>query len=84
MNVVVVWYGMYHFANLISLGTALLRPMPRAGVLIGIVGSIDALARGLAIDLAPIRVNAICPGAVDTEVSSSSLRMLQELCLRPP
>lgn len=35
----------------------------------GIAGSIDALTRGLAKDLAPIRVNAVSAGLVSTEVS---------------
>ena len=30
---------------------------------------VDALTRGLAIDLAPVRVNSVCPGMVLTEVS---------------
>eukprot|EP01088_Endostelium_zonatum_P019588 TRINITY_DN6843_c0_g1_i1.p1 TRINITY_DN6843_c0_g1~~TRINITY_DN6843_c0_g1_i1.p1 ORF type:complete len:111 (+),score=15.02 TRINITY_DN6843_c0_g1_i1:82-414(+) len=33
-----------------------------------IVGAMDALARGLAVDLAPIRVNTVCPGFVSTEM----------------
>ena len=36
---------------------------------VGIAGAVEALARGLAIDLAPIRVNTVSVGAVDTEVS---------------
>ena len=34
----------------------------------GLMGAVDSLARGLAIDLAPIRVNTISPGVVKTEV----------------
>ena len=38
-------------------------------LLAGVGGSVDALTRGLAIDLAPVRVNAVAPGIVDTPVS---------------
>lgn len=31
-------------------------------------GSIEAMARGLAVDMAPIRVNCVAPGAVHTEI----------------
>ena len=49
-------------------GTALFRPPAGGSFLIGTVGAVDALARGLAVDLAPIRVNTVCPGYVKTEV----------------
>ena len=34
----------------------------------GLMGDVDSLARGLAVDLAHIRVNAVCPGVIKTEV----------------
>ena len=34
----------------------------------------EHLARGLAVDLAPIRVNAVCPGMVLTETWNSTGR----------
>ncbi|KLO08233.1 short-chain dehydrogenase/reductase SDR [Schizopora paradoxa] len=49
-------------------GTILHRPQPGWGLLCGGAGAVDALTRGLAIDLAPVRVNCICPGAVRTEL----------------
>ena len=36
----------------------------------GVAGAIDSLGRGLAVDLAPIRVNVVSPGLVRTEVSA--------------
>ena len=36
------------------------------------MGAVESITRGLAVDLAPIRVNAISPGYVKTEVSGSS------------
>lgn len=47
-------------------GVAAHRPLP-TGVLTGTVnGALDAMVRGLAIALAPIRVNTVSPGWVDT------------------
>mgnify|MGYP000844011473 CR=1 FL=1 len=47
-------------------GTASRRPLPGASVATASCGAVDAFARGLALDLAPIRVNTIQPGYVDT------------------
>jgi len=47
-------------------GTAGRRPLPGASVASASCGAVDAFARALALDLAPIRVNTITPGYVDT------------------
>lgn len=47
-------------------GTAGRRPLPGAAVATASCGAVDALARALALDLAPLRVNTIQPGYVDT------------------
>lgn len=47
-------------------GTAAGRPLPGAAVATASCGAVDALARALAVDLAPIRVNSIQPGYTDT------------------
>ena len=39
---------------------------------IGVGGAVDSMARGLAVDLAPVRVNVVSPGLVLTEVRNSS------------
>ena len=46
---------------------------PRKGVTVGagVTGAVEALTRALAIELAPIRVNAVCPGPVMTEMWGS-------------
>ena len=44
------------------------RPAKGAPLAAAIGGAIEHLARGLAVDLAPIRVNAVCPGLVLTDV----------------
>jgi len=47
-------------------GTAGRRPLAGAAVASASCGAVDAFARALAIDLAPVRVNTIAPGYVDT------------------
>jgi NAD(P)-dependent dehydrogenase (short-subunit alcohol dehydrogenase family) len=47
-------------------GTAARKPIPGAAVVSASCGAVEALARALAIDLAPIRVNTIAPGLIDT------------------
>jgi NAD(P)-dependent dehydrogenase (short-subunit alcohol dehydrogenase family) len=47
-------------------GTTALRPLPGASVATASCGAVEAFARSLAVDLAPIRVNTIQPGLVDT------------------
>ena len=51
-------------------GSVLTRPRKGWSLMSGVIGSIDSLTRGLAVDLAPIRVNVVCPGMVKTEVSN--------------
>jgi NAD(P)-dependent dehydrogenase (short-subunit alcohol dehydrogenase family) len=43
-----------------------LRPIPRASVVAAINSAIEGLGRALAVELAPIRVNVVSPGVVDT------------------
>jgi len=47
-------------------GVASERPARGGSIIAAANGGLDALVRGLAMDLAPIRVNAISPGWVDT------------------
>ena len=47
-------------------GTAAQRPLEGASVASASCGAVEAFARALAVDLAPIRVNTIQPGFVDT------------------
>lgn len=44
------------------------KPTPGRGILTAIGASTEGIARGLAVDLAPIRVNAVSPGTTDTEL----------------
>jgi NAD(P)-dependent dehydrogenase (short-subunit alcohol dehydrogenase family) len=43
------------------------RPQKGGALTTAFAGGLEHLARGLAVDLAPIRVNAVCPGLVLTE-----------------
>ena len=54
-------------------GTAGQRPLPGASVGSASCGAVDALARSLALDLAPLRVNTIAPGYVDTPLFDALL-----------
>jgi hypothetical protein len=45
-----------------------------------ICGALEALTRALAIELAPIRVNAVCPGVVKTELWSDMPESDRQLC----
>jgi NAD(P)-dependent dehydrogenase (short-subunit alcohol dehydrogenase family) len=47
-------------------GTAGRRPRPGWALSASIVSAVEGLTRGLAVELAPIRVNLVCPGAVVT------------------
>jgi NAD(P)-dependent dehydrogenase (short-subunit alcohol dehydrogenase family) len=54
-------------------GTAAWRPLAGAAVASASCGAVEAFARALAVDLAPIRVNTIEPGYVDTPLLDSLL-----------
>ena len=51
----------------------LVRPIPGYAVQVGVAGAIDSMTRGLAVDLAPVRVNVVSPGLVLTEVRLNSV-----------
>ena len=53
------------------LGTVLHRPLPNGALATSMTGTLDALTRALALELAPIRVNVVSPGAVQTEVRAA-------------
>lgn len=47
-------------------GTVAVRPAPGAALAAGSAAAIEGLTRGLAVELAPVRVNAVRPGAIRT------------------
>jgi len=48
-----------------------LRPRPASAIVGAANGALESLARGLAIDLAPVRVNAVSPGIIDTPIRAA-------------
>ncbi|KAJ7675670.1 hypothetical protein DFH06DRAFT_1170177, partial [Mycena polygramma] len=52
----------------LSSAVAAHRPIPGFSSIMGVPGAIEALSRGLAVDLAPIRVNVIIVGAIESEL----------------
>ena len=55
----------------LTTGAAKDRPHPGWTVAASICGAIDALTRALAVELAPIRVNAVSPGVVRTRCGTT-------------
>ncbi|KAK7025244.1 NAD(P)-binding protein [Favolaschia claudopus] len=52
----------------LTTGIGVRRPSPGAVALAGVGGALEVLGRSLAVDLAPIRVNTVISGQVDTEL----------------
>jgi NAD(P)-dependent dehydrogenase (short-subunit alcohol dehydrogenase family) len=50
----------------LTAGVAAQRPGPGASVIAAVNGAVEALVRALALELRPVRVNALSPGWVDT------------------
>ncbi len=63
-------------------GIAGLRPRKGWTVAASICGAMEALTRALAVELAPIRVNAVCPGTVRTELWSGMAESARETMYR--
>jgi NAD(P)-dependent dehydrogenase (short-subunit alcohol dehydrogenase family) len=66
-------YGRIGAGGSITLTDGMLAHRPRKGapVSTAMLGAVESLARSLAVDLAPMRVNCVCPGLVLTERSSA-------------
>ena len=52
-------------------GTVAHRPRKGSALSTAMAGAVEHLTRGLAVDLAPVRVNAVCPALILTEVWNS-------------
>jgi len=48
-----------------------IRPRPNSVIVGAANGAIESLARSLALDLAPVRVNAVSPGIIDTPIRAA-------------
>jgi NAD(P)-dependent dehydrogenase (short-subunit alcohol dehydrogenase family) len=47
------------------------RPRPNSVIVGAVNGALESLAKGLALDLAPVRVNAVSPGIIDTPIRAA-------------
>lgn len=47
------------------------RPRPNAAIVGAANGAVESLARSLALELAPVRVNAVSPGIIDTPIRAA-------------
>jgi len=47
------------------------RPRPGAAIVGAVNGALESLTKGLALELAPVRVNAVSPGTIDTPIRAS-------------
>jgi NAD(P)-dependent dehydrogenase (short-subunit alcohol dehydrogenase family) len=47
------------------------RPRPGAAIVGAVNGALESLTKSLALELAPIRVNAVSPGTIDTPIRAS-------------
>ena len=56
-----------------SSGAVATRPLPGAAVTSAVTGGVESLARALAVELAPLRVNVIRPGVIRTELWDGSV-----------
>ena len=63
-------------------GTAGRKPLPGAAVATASCAAVEGFARALALDLAPIRVNTICPGFVDTPLLDELLGERRDAILK--
>jgi len=48
-----------------------IRPRPNSAIVGAANGAIESLARSLALELAPVRVNAVSPGIIDTPIRAA-------------
>jgi NAD(P)-dependent dehydrogenase (short-subunit alcohol dehydrogenase family) len=47
------------------------RPRPNSVIVGAVNGALESLAKGLALELAPVRVNAVSPGIIDTPIRAA-------------
>ena len=66
----------------LTTGTAGRRPGPGWAVAASICGAVESLTRALAVELAPIRVNAVCPGVVRSPLWASMTQASREQLYR--
>ena len=60
------------------------RPAPGGGMAAAAVAAVEGMTRALALDLAPIRVNAVAPGLIDTPLWDSFGAQREAILARGP
>jgi len=63
----------------LTTGVNTTRPMPGFAIAAASGAAIEGLARGLAVDLAPLRVNVVSPGAINTELLANYPESVAEM-----
>jgi NAD(P)-dependent dehydrogenase (short-subunit alcohol dehydrogenase family) len=48
-----------------------IRPRPASAIVGAVNGALESLTRGLALELAPVRVNCVSPGLIDTPIRAA-------------
>ncbi len=48
-----------------------IRPRPNSAIVSSVNGALESLTRALALELAPIRVNCVSPGIIDTPIRAA-------------
>ncbi|ORY58747.1 uncharacterized protein BCR38DRAFT_352734 [Pseudomassariella vexata] len=62
-------------------GSTATKPQPNWSILASASAAVEGLARGLAVDLQPLRVNCVAPGVVHTEIFNRVAEERRELLL---
>jgi NAD(P)-dependent dehydrogenase (short-subunit alcohol dehydrogenase family) len=69
---------------ILTAGASMVKPAKGWSVLSAITASIDYFAKALAVELAPIRVNSVIPGMVDTDLWGNDRKQVAQLCKSLP
>jgi NAD(P)-dependent dehydrogenase (short-subunit alcohol dehydrogenase family) len=64
-------------------GLSAWRPRPLRAAGAAATGALEAYARGMAVELAPIRVNTVCPGSFDTPVLDRAFGDRKDEAMKP-
>ncbi|HWM22591.1 MAG TPA: SDR family oxidoreductase [Ilumatobacteraceae bacterium] len=64
-------------------GISAWRPRPNRAAGAAATAALESFARGMAVELAPLRVNTVCPGSFDTPVLDRAFGAGKEAALRP-
>ena len=56
------------------------RPRPNSAIVGAANGALESLARSLALELAPVRVNAVSPGIIDTPIRAAMPEEARRIC----